>query len=87
MVVLKPKSYLVQALKLKISPRHDLGPVMGHFVGCLQPTLSPFWFLGGKANELMWPAPNLMNRGVFMELGKSETDWGEFSGLKVCKME
>ena len=24
----------------------------------------------------MWPATNLVNRRVFMELGKSETDWG-----------
>ena len=31
----------------------------------------------------MWPAMDLGNRGVFMELGKSEIDWG----LKVQKME
>ena len=31
----------------------------------------------------MWPAMDLENRGVFMELGKSEIDWG----LKVQKME
>ena len=24
----------------------------------------------------MWPAMDLGNRGVFMELGKSETNWG-----------
>ena len=47
LVVLEPKSYLVRAHKLQISPRHDLGPVMGHFVGFLQPTLSPFWILNG----------------------------------------
>ena len=46
LVVLEPKFYLVRAHKLHISPRHDLGLVMGHFVGCLQPTLSPFWILG-----------------------------------------
>ena len=47
LVVLEPKSYLVKAHKLQISLRHDLGLVMGHYVGCLQPTLSPFWILGG----------------------------------------
>ena len=47
LVVLEPKSYLVRAHKLQISPRHDLGLVMGHFVGFLQSTLSPFWNLGG----------------------------------------
>ena len=47
LVVLEPKSYLNQAHKLQISHRHNLGPVMGHFLGCLQPTLSPFWILGG----------------------------------------
>ena len=26
----------------------------------------------------MWPAFDLMNRGVFMELGKFETDWRSF---------
>ena len=34
----------------------------------------------------MWPAMDLRNKGVFMELGKSETNWGS-SGLKVHKME
>ena len=35
----------------------------------------------------MWPAANLVNRSVFMELGKFR-DWlGEFPGLKVCKIE
>ena len=46
-MVLELKSYSVRAHKLQISPRHDLGLVMGHFVGFLQPTLSPFWILGG----------------------------------------
>ena len=35
----------------------------------------------------MWLVANLVNRRVFKELGKSETDWGEFSRLKMCKME
>ena len=35
----------------------------------------------------MWSTTDLMNRRVFMELGKSKDDWGEFSWLKVCKME
>ena len=47
LVLFEPKSYLVRAHKLHITPRHGLGPVMGHFVGFLQPTLSPFWILGG----------------------------------------
>ena len=47
LVVLEPKSYLVRAHKLQINPIHDLGLVMGHFMGSLQPTLSPFWILGG----------------------------------------
>ena len=47
LVVLVPKSYLVRAHKLQISPRHGLGPVMGNVLGFLQPTLSPFWILGG----------------------------------------
>ena len=37
LVVLEPKSFLVQAHKLQISPRHSLGPIMGHFLGFLQP--------------------------------------------------
>ena len=41
----------------------------------------------------MWPAMDLGNRGVFMKLGKFETErgggggGGGFSGLKVWKME
>ena len=30
---IEPKYYLVQAHKLQISPRHGVGPVMGHFLG------------------------------------------------------
>ena len=51
LVILEPKSYLVRARKLHISPRHSLGPVMGHFVGFLQPTLSPFGFLVVKKRD------------------------------------
>ena len=43
--ILEPKSYLVRAHKLQINPRNGLGQVVGHFVGFLQPTLSPFGFL------------------------------------------
>ena len=45
LVILEPKSYMVQSHKLQISPRHGLGPVLSYFVGFLQPTLSPFGFL------------------------------------------
>ena len=31
----------------------------------------------------MWSAMDLGNRGVFMKLGKFETERGEFPGLKV----
>ena len=51
LVVLEPKSYLVWTHKLQINPRHDLGPIMGHFLGCLQPTLSPFGFLVVKQKD------------------------------------
>ena len=44
-VILESKSYLVQAHKLNIRPRNGLVPVVGHFLGCFQPTLSPFGFL------------------------------------------
>ena len=47
LVILEPKSYLVRAHKLQISPRHGLGLVLGHLMSFLQPTLSPFWILGG----------------------------------------
>ena len=46
-MILEPKSYLLRAHKLQISPRHSLGPV----VGCLQPTLSPFGFLVVKKRD------------------------------------
>ena len=51
LVILEPKSYLVRAHKLQISPRHGLGPVVGYFVGFLQPTLSPFGFLVLKQRD------------------------------------
>ena len=51
LLILGPKSYLVRAYKLHISPRNGLGPVMGHFVDCLQPTLSPFGFLVVKKRD------------------------------------
>ena len=44
-VILELKSYLVRAYKINIRPRNGLVPVVGHFLGCLQPTLSPFGFL------------------------------------------
>ena len=46
-LILEPKSYLIWAHKLQISPRHGLGLVLGYLMGCLQPTLSTFWILGG----------------------------------------
>ena len=76
LVILEPKSYLVRGHKLQIRPRNGLGLVLGHLMGFLQPTLSPFWILGGYANDLMWPVANLVNKIMFMELGNSETDWG-----------
>ena len=42
---LGPKSYLVWAHKPQISPRHGLGPVLGHVMGFLQPTLGPLGYL------------------------------------------
>ena len=35
LVILEPKSYLVQAHKLQISPRHGLSPFLSHWFGCL----------------------------------------------------
>ena len=35
----------------------------------------------------MWPAIDLRNRGVFMKLGKFETEGGECPRLKLCQME
>ena len=51
LVILEPKSYLVRAHKLQISPRHSLSPILGHFVGCFQPTLNPFGFLVVKQRD------------------------------------
>ena len=51
LLILGPKSYLVRAHKLHISPRNGLGPVVGHFLGCLQPALSPFGFLVVKQKD------------------------------------
>ena len=33
----------------------------------------------------MWPAPNLVSRGVFMKLRKSETDRGSSKDLRCAK--
>ena len=44
-LILEPKSYLVRAHKPQISPRHGLGPFLGHVMGCLQPTLGPRGYL------------------------------------------
>ena len=33
----------------------------------------------------MWPAVDLENRGVLMELGKSETDWGSSRDRRCTK--
>ena len=45
LLILGPKSYLVLAHKAQISPRHGLGPVLGHVMGFLQPTLGPLGYL------------------------------------------
>ena len=45
MLIVGPKSDLVQAHKPQISPRHGLGPVLGHVMGFLQPTLGPLGYL------------------------------------------
>ena len=74
LVILEPKFYLVRAHKLHITPRNSLGLVLGHFVGFLQPTLSPFGFLVVKQRDKCGQLVNLVNRGMFVELGKSETD-------------
>ena len=50
-MILEPKSYLAQAYKFHISRRHSLGLVVGHFVGYLKPTLSPFGFLVVKQRD------------------------------------
>ena len=45
LLILWPKSYLVRAHKPQISPRNGLGPVLGHVMGFLQPTLGPLGYL------------------------------------------
>ena len=45
LLILGPKSYLVRAHKPHISPRHGLGPVLGHVMVFLQPTLGPLGYL------------------------------------------
>ena len=45
LVILKPKSYLARVHKPHISPRHGLGPVLGHVMGCFQPTFGPLGYL------------------------------------------
>ena len=44
-VILVPKSYMDQAHKPHISPRHGLDLVLDHVMGCLQPTLGPLGYL------------------------------------------
>ena len=50
-LILEPKSYLIQAHKLQISPSYGLGLVVGHSEGFLEPTLSPFGFLVVKQRD------------------------------------
>ena len=45
LLILGPKSYLVWAHKPRISLRNALGPVLGHVMGFLQPTLGPLGYL------------------------------------------
>ena len=45
LLILGPKSYLVRAHKLQISPMNVLGPVLGHVTGFLQSTLGPLGYL------------------------------------------
>ena len=77
MLILGPKSYLVRAHKPQISPRHGLGPVLGHVMGFLQTTLGSLgylvvkgrskcgqlWTLGIEECLLSWGSPRLI-RGV-----------------------
>ena len=51
LLILGPKSYLVQAHKPHISPRHGLGPVFCHVMGFLQPTLGPLGYLVVKGRS------------------------------------
>ena len=45
LLILGPKSYSVRAHKPQISPRHELGLVLGNVMGFLQPTLGPLGYL------------------------------------------
>ena len=45
MLILGPKFYLVRGHKPQISPRHGLGPVLGHVMGLFQLTLGPLGYL------------------------------------------
>ena len=74
MLILGPKSYLVQTHKPQISPRNGLGPVLGHVMGFLQPTLGPLgysvvneiskcgqlWTLGIEECLWSWGSPRLI---------------------------
>ena len=44
-VTLVPKSFMDQAHKPQIIPRHGLDQVLDHVMGCLQPTLGPLGYL------------------------------------------
>ena len=66
LLILGPKSYLVQAHKPQISPRHGLGPVLGHVMGFLQPTLGPLGYLVVKEKS---------NCGQLWTLGIEECFW------------
>ena len=45
LLILGPKYYFVRVHKAQISPKHGLGPVLGHVIGFLQPTLGPLGYL------------------------------------------
>ena len=74
LLILRPKSYLVRAHKPHISPRHGLGPVLGHVMGFFQPTLGPLgyfmvkerskcgqlWTLGIEECLWSWGSPRLI---------------------------
>ena len=76
MLILGPKPYLVRAHNLKISPRHGLGPFLGHVIGFLQPTLGllgylvvkerskcgQLWTLGIEECLWSWGSPRLIER-------------------------
>ena len=82
LLIFGPKSYLVQAHKPQISPRNELGPVLGHVMGFLQPTLGPLgylvvkerskcgqlWTLGIEECLWSWGSPRLIGQnGVSLE--------------------